>query len=580
MTSELRAIRDAWDARWDEALAVWSPFTKLSSPRWCMNTEDEQREGLTGSFAMIRLQDHAVVISIAQVAELGLADFSVEVLAHEIGHHVLAPGDLVDNARMIARIRRGLATREEYAPMVANIYTDLLINDRLQRSAGLDIAGVYARLRTAEPDDLWALYMRTYEILWRLSFGTLVEEKCVATTVAADAALAARIVRVYADDWLTGASRFAVLVLPYLLKRAETGSVSVAPWMDALSAGAGGDVPDGLAALDDDEIGEPIHPLDDVAITGVGRVSGAEHPGRDGGVERIGGVKNRYRDPREYVDLMKGLGVDVEPADLVVRFYRELALPYLVPFPSREHRRATDPLPEGLDVWDVGSPVGAIDWVASVSRSPWIIPGVTTYERVMGETAGTEPEKLPVDLFLGVDCSGSMTNPAVGLSYPVLAGTTICLSALRAGAHVKVSLSGEPGSFSETDGFVRGEREILGVLTGYLGTGYAFGIERLRDTFLQPDEERDRSVHVLVVTDADLFYMLKEHRDGWSIAERALEAAGGGGTLVLESVSEEHYGEDLERLASFGWDIHHVSARQQLVEFARAFARRHYGEVA
>ena len=34
--------------------------------------EDEEREGLTGSFAMIRLTDHAVVISLRQVAERGI----------------------------------------------------------------------------------------------------------------------------------------------------------------------------------------------------------------------------------------------------------------------------------------------------------------------------------------------------------------------------------------------------------------------------------------------------------------------------------------------------------------------------
>ena len=90
-------ILESWRARWQEALAVWSRFTKLAEPRWCLNTADEKEEQLAGSFAMIRLKDHAVVISLRQVAELGLEEYAVEILAHEIGHHVYAPADLRDN---------------------------------------------------------------------------------------------------------------------------------------------------------------------------------------------------------------------------------------------------------------------------------------------------------------------------------------------------------------------------------------------------------------------------------------------------------------------------------------------------
>ena len=140
--ADLAAVRDQWAATWPAALAVWSRFTQLPSPRYCLTAAECEAEELTGSFAMIRLQDHAVVIGIDKVVAAGVEGFAMEVLAHEIGHHVYAPADLVDNARLLARIRRGLPSRESHAPMVANLYTDLLINDRLERSADLDIAGV------------------------------------------------------------------------------------------------------------------------------------------------------------------------------------------------------------------------------------------------------------------------------------------------------------------------------------------------------------------------------------------------------------------------------------------------------
>ena len=154
---------------WQEALAVWSRFTKLADPRWCHNARDETRENLAQSFAMIRLTDHAVVISLKQIRQLGLDDHGLEIMAHEIGHHVYAPADLRDNARLLARVRAGLPSREHLAGLVANLYTDLLINDRLQRGAGLDMAGVYISLKGGGgADRVWNLYMRIYEILWRL----------------------------------------------------------------------------------------------------------------------------------------------------------------------------------------------------------------------------------------------------------------------------------------------------------------------------------------------------------------------------------------------------------------------------
>ena len=136
----------AWTAAWPDALEAWSKFTRLRAPRLCFTMQEAKGEGLTGSFAMIRLQDQAIVVSLPAVVESGVGHLPVEVLAHEIGHHVLAPATLTDHARMIARMRRALPTFEAQAPMVANLYTDLLINDRLQRAAGLRMDEVYKAL--------------------------------------------------------------------------------------------------------------------------------------------------------------------------------------------------------------------------------------------------------------------------------------------------------------------------------------------------------------------------------------------------------------------------------------------------
>jgi hypothetical protein len=234
---ELERLRDAWAAQWPRALAAWSRFTKLSEPRWCFNEADEKREGLAGSFAMIRLSDQAVVVSLAQVHERGLDRFGVEIMAHEAGHHVYCPASLLDQGRMLARMRHGLPTREHLAPLVANLYADLLLNDRLQRDAGLDMAGVYRALGGGETDRFWTLYMRIYEILWSLPRGTLAAGPGDGR-LEADAVLGARLVRSFARDWLDGAGRFAALCLPYLLEDQGQGTRRILRgWLDTEGCG-------------------------------------------------------------------------------------------------------------------------------------------------------------------------------------------------------------------------------------------------------------------------------------------------------------------------------------------------------
>src|SRR5215470_15272702 len=104
-SSEEERVRQAWSAAWPAALELWSRFTKLREPHWCLTEEQERAEHLVGSFAMIRLTDHTVVISLRQVLALGLEDYPREIMGHEIGHHVYCPADLTDETKLMARIR-------------------------------------------------------------------------------------------------------------------------------------------------------------------------------------------------------------------------------------------------------------------------------------------------------------------------------------------------------------------------------------------------------------------------------------------------------------------------------------------
>ncbi|MEO6323054.1 MAG: VWA domain-containing protein [Thermoanaerobaculia bacterium] len=571
MTEALTQLAQRWSARWPEALALWSRFTKLSEPRWCFDRKDEARELLTSSFAMIRLNDQAVVISLAQVKESGLEEFPLEVMGHEIGHHVYCPADLADQARLIARIRRALPTKEKHAGLICNLYADLLINDRLQHQAGLRMGEVYRHLGAGSQDRMWTFYMRIYEILWSLPRATLATGT-IDAALDVDAGLGARVLRVYARDWMKGSSRFAALCFPYLEENDGDGlKKALRGWLDTASS-PGNEIPDGLTEMNEDELDGAIHPALDPRVTGL---EGDASTGKSMAGDTV--PRRRYRDPAEYREILKSVGVTIPDDELTIRYYRERAVPHLVRFPVREIPQSTEPQLEGLDGWAFSEPLDQLDVFESLMVSETMIPGVTTVQRVYGTTAGSLPALEPVDLYIGVDCSGSMQNPALQLSFPVLAGTIIAISALRAGARVMVTLSGEPGSFLSTEGFSRDEHAVLRVLTGYLGTGYAFGIHRLGAAF-DGRTKKDRPAHVLIVTDHDMFHMLTERKlgvDGWTAAQKALDAARGGGTYVLH-MPPAWSTEDCKRMKEQGWDVVFVTEWEDIVAFAREFSMKKY----
>lgn len=582
--ADVDALRERWTAAWPDAIAAWSRFTRLRPPTLCLTTKQAVAEGLTGSFAMIRLVDQAVIVSLPAVLASGVESFAVEVLAHEIGHHVLAPATLTDHARSLARMRRALPTVEHHAPMVANLYTDLFINDRLQRGAGLRLSSVYQALAHSQGSSpthggaVWTLYLRIYEVLWRLERGSL-GGGAADDRIEGDAWLAARLVRSYARQWLDGSGRFASLLLTYLLEDAASEPL-IRPLLDTARAGVGGD-PAGLSEVDPEEVRGAIHPAADPALTG--DEADEQNEGEDVAPTDTGTnapARGQARQPFDYGEILKASGVKLTEHQAAVRYYRERALPHLVRYPTRRAPESEEPLPEGLEPWDLGRSLDEIDWLQSVLTSPRVVPGVTTVQRVWGTAEGTEPSRTPLDLDIYVDSSGSMANPMVQLSYPALAGAIVCLSALRAGARVQATLWSGKHQVITTEGFLRDEEKILTVLTGYLGGGTAFPIRILRDTYAARSASAvRRPTHVLVVSDDGVTTMFDKDergRSGWEIAAESLVRAGGGGTLVLNLPAEWRRSAELVRAESEGWHIHRVSSWANLLEFARDFSHRAY----
>ncbi len=555
-------IKGQWLGTWEEAVKLWSPFVKLRIPVFCETEKDEKREGLTGSFAMIRLTDFSVVVSLRQIEEIGLRDYALEILAHEAGHHVYAPGDLADSARVIARIQKAIHGYEYKAPMIANIYEDLLINDRLFRVNSLRMDKVYMAVKSDVTDKFWNFYMRTYEILWALPRKTLTASD-VDEETEGDAILASRVVRSFSREWIRGAGEFAAICYRYLLESKDRPE-SLDSWMDAVDPGDGTTVPAGIAELGEDEVNESEDGSAGRRFSPDGTPDQPQtKPGKS------------YREPFEYGQILRAIGINLSDAELAARYYTERAIPHLIPFPTVRQPESTEPNPEGVTEWDISSPFENLSMFDSLLRSPVLIPGYTTVERISGTSPGGEPAREPIDLDIYIDSSGSMPDPTVCTSYLTLAGTIISLSALRAGSKVQATLWSDTDQFITTNGFVRDKNEIMKILTGFFGGGTAFPIHMLRKTYIE-GKPASRKRHILVISDDGVTTMFdsdEKGNSGLEIAKASLKKCGGGGTFALNIYSMD---EQLNIAASMGWNIYPVTDWNGLINFSREFVKKHY----
>ena len=579
-------MKSPWAEAWAPAQRAWSPFLRLREPIICRDARSSRQQGLGDGLAMIRLDDHRIVLNEASLQRLGLLAHPVEVLAHEIGHHLFVPGDLSDHGRLLARVRRGLPSREDDAPLIANLYADLLINDRLQQQAGLAMDALYRKLASNDASPLWQLYLRIYEQLWTLPQGTLVGGDLPAE-LEGDALLGARLIRAYAQDWLDGAGGFALLCLPYLLQQGrQQPPGGLAEWLDLDQVGDADALPDGLAEIEPGEQ-DPQHPAQDPRV--VRRPPTPENSDQDakGGPPTIrkdakGGSRGQRRDPLEYGAILRQLGLALNDHEAAMRYYRELARPHLVRFPSRLIPEVEEPQPEGVESWQPGEPLEAIDWFETVLLSPVVVPGLTTVQRVYGRSPGGEPQRAPVDLDLYVDCSGSMPNPKSQFSPITLAGAIVALSAFKAGSKVQATLWSGRNQYQCTAGFVRDADEVLRVLTGYIGGSTQFPLNVLRDSHAQRTRS-DRPAHVLVLSDEGIDTILNADERGTAgadVVRQALQQARGGMTLALNAYAGwKHAGLEALR-AECGIAQYRVTSWDQLIDFARDFSRTSYAEAA
>lgn len=567
-----------WQALWPQAMALWSPYLKLHEPIWLQHDEMIEEHDFEKQIAAIKLTDQRVLVNIAEIKSLGLEEYALEILAHEIGHHVYAPANMKQQLQLLSSIYQSLPEFGQHAAHVANLFTDLLINYHLQRHKNCRIDKVYQRLnqqsKNKEPSPLWDVYMGIYEQLWQLPATTLTQEK-LTDAQQGDAILGSRIIKVYGKNWLVGASRFAMLMTPYLEDFKPNNQLSVL--IDTLGVGEnykGGDVID-LPTI------APIHPNFDENLGG--RKKG-EIDQDESKADSNSESSNQGLNPSQYQVIMRFAGVNMSSDEVVIDYYRKKVQPYLLPFPKKAQPAPSDTHFAGYELWDIGDDPTQLDWVSTAFYGKPAIPGVTTRKALYEPSEDMDTVKnMPCNLDLYVDSSGSMPNPSFEFSYPTLAGALLCLSALRAGAKVKVTLWSSADHCISTDGFIDDEQEVLSLLTGYFGRGTNFPLPVLKETYHQPSE---RPTQIVVLSDDGvdtLYESCWEEIIGEDVCAMALKNCQGAGHLVLQLYDEiETYikaNKNFVLAKQQGWQMYRVGDLSSMLDFARQFANQYYGSI-
>ncbi|WP_411821625.1 VWA domain-containing protein [Leptospira sp. 'Mane'] len=555
-------IVDLWQKKWPEALQLWSDYVKLSSPNFILTKDMEEKEGFTTSFAAIRLTDHKVLLSLRKIKELELEDYPLEIMGHEIGHHVYCPGDLADHGKLIYLIQTAMPRFEHVAGLIVNVYTDLFINDHLKRYNHLCMEEVYRKIGK-QKDPFWNFYMRTYEILWALPEETLTLGK-VDTSANADAMLVNRIIRNFPNDWVRGAYDFGNICYPYFIGKDSAETIKILGVInDTSDAGKGAEIPSGITDVEIESIFE----------------SGSD-PSLGGKKEKDkpsnAKPKTASLTPAQYSSICQALGIKVSQSEMAYKFYKEKALPYLVSFPQLMTPSAPEMILEGSEGWELGSPIEDINWVESVVRSPVVIPGYTTVENYFSEMPSFEKDMNPIDLDLFVDCSGSMPNPLIETSFLTLAGAIIALSALRVGSQVRTTLWSGENEYKTTKTFTRNEKDIMEILTGFIGGGTCFPLDLLKSEYTNRSKN-SRKTHILIISDegVDTMYDQQYPENPRALVKSMLEKAGGGGSMVLNLYNPKLSG-TIKTMEEDGWQIYPISNWDQLIEFSKTFVKKTY----
>lgn len=560
------------DTCWEQAKKPWG-FVQLRRPVVYWEPE-AARQAMGTQLAFFNFAEKNTLVNYPALEARGAGEYLVELLSHEIGHHMAIPADPPSDALLLHAAYRGLGLYDlpedderlvrghREAIFWVNLFADVIVNTILFR-AGMRMVPFYQKLTVGEGSPLWRLYLRTLELLWELPPETLA--RAVTPHIEQDARRLEEVFRHLRGkrDWPEGMALFAKICHPYW-------PAGEGLWFSLLDYQGRANYRRGGRPEKEPGKGGNLYP-------------GARGPApkREGPSQRrtmdkrevrpeeegLGGLAEHIDSPADYRRLLRGLGfAAAEEAE--ARYYRDLTRRFAVRLPPTEGKKGEEH-PEALARWEPGDPPEELDLLATITTGGIILPAITTLRRENATAAVSGKGREAPWLVLALDASGSMPNPKRKRSFAVLAAFILAEAAFDAGVPVAaVVFSGDYESIA----FTREREALASLLVRYPGQDTYFpAAEVLRLCRAAP-----KPPYLCVISDAAL-HNASEALEGLALAAGTIC----GGTLYFIYHPRRTPPSDIQRLlekvSGLGYRVCAVTSEEDLHRLSLATARELYG---
>lgn len=530
---------------WQRAGRVWTDDLRLRDPIMLDDRASAMAQHAEETLACINALSFETLLNLDYMRTRGVARYLSTFMAHEIGHHVIAPAGFTNQMRYLAAV--SLIAPADRAAMYVNLALDLLINDELVSVHQLPCDAIYRALCAgSDPvrDAAYSVMLGAMEQLWPQS-GPLFERPTPGQPpFAGYQELVDALCATYA---LHGKGQRGSELVPYVTlcgaiferarERAVQGGHAQRPGQEGPTSW---DQLQGMSA--DEETREALRRW--LRSGGMLSVEAALRDAQRalGSASRIirgeGSAERMPYVPQLMKNLLAGTGFGelVSGSELVIAYYELMANAHLMTFLS-DRGGHSEGYPESLREWTWGDPLEELDWMQSAIRSGQPIPGVNTVSWEYGyelEPRGAEP--FPVDLDLYIDTSGSMPDPHTAMSHIALGAFIFALSVLRQGGAVRVTIwSMDMQNLLSMHHFSTDREEVLTTLCHAIRGGTQFPVKHWEEAIAR-HEGRANFVHTVILSDNDIFTWFHGSYPTERV-ERCLEeinrAFGAGGTVIL-----------------------------------------------
>ncbi|QEE17665.2 vWA domain-containing protein [Promethearchaeum syntrophicum] len=437
-------------------------------------------------------------------------DYFFSLSLHEIAHYVYCPYDNLTNLRLLAAAIKG-GVSKNHAPMIVNIFSDLLIDNRTHRKFKdlmnweLQITAEQAlqESKRNKLSKLWKLLVRCYEILWDIE---ILPKTMISDELNKIAGKTCDIIlKNYENEslWEKKVQKIAK-ILKDLLKE-ECKLANTTENMEGKNRSKNGDKQGNPFSIPNDV----LETFGDISeVKNIDMIKGGDSGNKKSrGPNEISEIENAAEelaqeiDCKTFLDVLNLYGLGSLNEKLGI-WYRSRAK-NLLRFNYYESK-PSGAIPLYPETWRIGDSLEELDPVQTLLASPSIIPNITTRKWSHQEGPSHRISKELPDMMIVIDSSGSMDwdfkRKKISGRYHIslLAAFAALHYAINNGSHVSaINFSNRVKKTTWTNNFYKIEQ----ILLSYIGQGTVLPTK----TMIQMAKSADRPSLIILISDLELY---------------------------------------------------------------------------